>query len=344
MRSSVERAIEIVMAGAAVWVPPPPGLTRLAARRTALAGEIFSRREREVERAQALHFDRGPGRDLAPGASPLFRIAEEMVDELRSRLQGDAWRSGIVAGLLATVDARLPTAAIEYMDRPDFDEAKRVLAVSALDTWSRRCGNYALFYDALRPLLGGDGITTLIDIASGSGGFPLALAALVPKSHLVRIIATDSRPEYLAVGRSRARSAGLANIEFRVLDAARLGQHEINEGNEGGDVDVITCTQSLHHLGAGGVAVLLAEALRVARRGIFFVDLSRALSLAVATGAVSLLAGLHRSFLHDATVSARKAFVPEELALIARCVPGGDQLEAFFLPPGFVVLRSRVTA
>ena len=38
----------------------------------------------------------------------------------------------------------------------------------------------------------------------------------------------------------------------------------------------------------------------------------------------------------------RRSFVPAELRLIARCVPGGESLEAFYLAPGFVALRTKL--
>ena len=62
----------------------------------------------------------------------------------------------------------------------------------------------------------------------------------------------------------------------------------------------------------------------------------------VLLGAVSFVAARDKAFFHDATLTIRKCFVPEELALVARCAPGGEALEASFFPPGFNLLRTRV--
>lgn len=80
--------------------------------------------------------------------------------------------------------------------------------------------------------------------------------------------------------------------------------------------------------------------MRNARRGILFVDTARSLTNLCAVGPAAFLGSRDRAQLHDGTVSIRKSFVPEELWLLARCVPGGERLEAIFLPPGHVALRS----
>ena len=80
-----------------------------------------------------------------------------------------------------------------------------------------------------------------------------------------------------------------------------------------------------------------------AARGVLFIDPVRALSRLVGTGAVSLLATGNMRFVHDGVVSIRKCFVPSEMRLLARLAPLGESLDAFYLPPGFVVLRSRLS-
>jgi SAM-dependent methyltransferase len=144
------------------------------------------------------------------------------------------------------------------------------------------------------------------------------------------------RPEYLAIGRERAARAGLTNIEFRLIDALAL-----DKALKPGEVDIVTSTFSLHHFGPGPAALIVSQAARHARRGILFIDLARAVFVAVTIGAGNLFTP-DRGYAHDAWVSARKAFVPEELQLIARCAPFGERLSAFYLSPGYAVLRSPV--
>jgi 2-polyprenyl-3-methyl-5-hydroxy-6-metoxy-1,4-benzoquinol methylase len=323
----LDLAWQRVAARATRLVPPPLGLTRLAAPRACVVDAVFERRRADVERAQQQYLD---GR----GTAALEEVASSLLDEARvemRRAHGSWW-----ARIATELDAALPNGALEHMDDPAFDERERTSAIRDLDLWNRRAGSYAVFASALRPLLGARSEpTTVLDLASGHGGFALALASLA-KEHgwRLRIIASDLRAEYVAIGRRRAAEAGL-DVEFRVVDALHLSASVAP-----GEVDVITCTQSLHHFGARGVVVLVAEALRHARRGILFVDLARAVSGLAAVGAVTGIF-TNRTYFHDATVSVRNAFVPEELALLARCAPGGDRLSAFLLPPMFAALRSQ---
>ena len=56
---------------------------------------------------------------------------------------------------------------------------------------------------------------------------------------------------------------------------------------------------------------------------------------------LAAVVGYDRYFLHDAVVSIRKGFVPEELGLLAALVPGGDMLSAYVRQPSFSGLRTR---
>jgi ubiquinone/menaquinone biosynthesis C-methylase UbiE len=62
--------------------------------------------------------------------------------------------------------------------------------------------------------------SVVADVGAGPGFFALPLARAVPRG---RVIATDIRPEYLSVLRERAAAAHVANVETRVVDAAKPG-------------------------------------------------------------------------------------------------------------------------
>jgi SAM-dependent methyltransferase len=335
MRTKIEEVLGQVTSRIADILPPPPGLTRLSPVRSQIADEIFARRQREIEHQQRRYLEGAEG-----AADDLARIARELISELRarttdSRITGErAW-----VRLANQLDRRLPTEEEELLDDASLSEEERTALLRTLDRENRKRGAYTRFLGALTPLLGAPSSQplTVLDLASGHGGFPLFLASASELAgHRLRIIASDRRAEYVAIGRERAARAGLSNVEFRVIDALAL-QDELEEG----EVDIITSTLSLHHLGPGPVALLLCQALRLARRGILFIDLARALFVALTVGAGNLFVR-DRAYAHDAWVSARKAFVPEELKLIARCAPMGDRLEAFYLSPGYAVLRSAV--
>jgi 2-polyprenyl-3-methyl-5-hydroxy-6-metoxy-1,4-benzoquinol methylase len=327
------------MAARAVQFTPVPPLYRaLSTIRARLVDIIAKERRREIARVHAAWTrTKNGGRDGAgEPMAELTELAEELVLELRRRTHENADTS--LARLAAHLDARLPTHQVEYMDRKDFSKQSRSTTLSEIDRWNRNFGSYVVFYDLLRPLLKTSSKTvSILDIASGHGGFPLALAELCEDAPSVRIIASDIRPEYLEEGRKRAREAGLSQVKFVELDALAMAGSE-----RARQVDIVTCTQALHHFSAGSVALLLGNAIQVARRGILFVDLSRTVSGFVAFNALGWLGGLDGVFHHDAVLSMRRAFVPEELALIARCVPGNENIEAFYVSPGFAVLRTIV--
>ena len=317
-RSIAEESLQKLLARASLLVPEPPALARLSRLRGRLADELLFRRRHELARARLA----GPG--------SIAQIAESLVAEHRRAMSERAGEAGW-ARIALRIDERLPTDEAEYMDRPEIDEQRRTAIVMAVHRWSRRFGSYAHFADALSPLLSSDS-TSVLDLASGHGGFPLALGRLTGRGRRLRVIASDVRPEYVELGRRRARDEG---VEFRVVDAFHLG------ASFGvGEIDVITCTQSLHHFGVGGVATLLGEAIHHARRGVLLIDLARSVSRLLLVGAAAL-GTLDRAILHDTALSFRKAFVTEELRLIAACVPGGESVEALYLPPGFVALRTR---
>jgi 2-polyprenyl-3-methyl-5-hydroxy-6-metoxy-1,4-benzoquinol methylase len=315
-------------------VPPAYGLSRLGPIRAAAAREALAARTGAL--AEAHRLLRGGDEGLeSPGARALAQVAGEAVDEMRRIVVERASSNGLL-GALARLDARLPTDRTEHVDDPSFEEHRRVAAIRSLDRLNRALGSYVRFLDALDPLLDGAG-TTVLDLASGHGEFALALDRLARQSgKRLRVVVSDIRAEYMEIGRRHAAALGASSVSFRVVDAFRLG-----DALRPGAVDVITCTQSLHHFGAGGTAVLLASAVRYARRGVLFIDTARSLASLATVGTAALIGSRDRAQFHDGTVSIRKSFVPEELWLISRCVPGGEGLEAFFLPPGHVAIRSR---
>jgi 2-polyprenyl-3-methyl-5-hydroxy-6-metoxy-1,4-benzoquinol methylase len=274
--------------------------------------------------------------DRAAGREAFGAIAERLVCELRARVV-DRSPPTTLTGIAARLDARLPTDTLEHIDDPAFPEARRTAAIRRLDGLNRLLGSYVRFADALEPLLPADLPATVLDIASGHGGFAIALARLArDRGRPLRVIASDLRAEYLDLGRRRAAAEGV-DVEFRVVDA-----FAIDASFAPGEIDVVTCTQTLHHFGPAMAAGLIAESVRVARRGILFVDALRSLQSLLLLGALTFLGSLDAAFCHDAVVSIRKSFVPEELSLVARCAPGGEALDAFFLPPGFAALRTPV--
>lgn len=265
----------------------------------------------------------------------LDRLAERAFAGMRQRVGAVAQSTNWAVACSATLDAWWSSAqALEYLDDPHLDPEKRLSIVSRLDGMNAMLGSYALFFEYLMPLLSKDRRTKVLDLAAGHGGFALAAAALAERTGCaVSVVASDIKREYLDLGARRARSAGL-DVRFHVQDALDLSNLEA------GEYDVVTCTQSLHHFRPGQVAVMFAEAARVARRGVLFIDGARSALNAMAVVGFGLIAYRDSAFAHDALISFRRFFVPEELDLLARLSPWGASASAQWIPPAHCLLRT----
>jgi SAM-dependent methyltransferase len=305
---------------------------------------LESSRKTACERALASHAN--DARRLAPlldagqpaARKELARIAERALGEMRRDARAIAAGQGVSRRLLANVHAWwADTRAEEYLDDPDFDPELRVRVLSHLDAMNDVLGSYQLFFDAVRPLLRPRGRTSILDLAAGHAGFSLEAARIAQREGLeLRLVASDVKSEYLEIGAAAARAEDL-EVSFLLQDALDLSNLER------GAYDVITCTQSLHHFPAGLVAVMLSEALRVAGRGVVFVDGCPSLIGAAAIGSLCLFRYGDRAFAHDAVVSFRRFFAPEELELMTRLTARGERAEVKVLAPAYTLVRAVTT-
>ncbi|HEX9619837.1 MAG TPA: methyltransferase domain-containing protein [Polyangiaceae bacterium] len=261
-------------------------------------------------------------------------LATDALAEMRGRVAELAARAPIPT-CAATFDRWWRGGGPEYLDDPALDRSIRVRILSHLDALNQLMGSYRLFFDCVRPFAGAGGPTRVLDLATGHGGFALALVELAREQGLrLEVTASDIMPEYLELGhRSAARRA--LPVHFRVQDALDL--MSVPEGS----FDVITCTQSLHHFTAGQVALMFAQACRVAARGVVFIDGARSLLNATMIGGLGLCVYRDAAFTHDAWVSFRRFFLVEELALLGRLCPWARQARSRWCPPGHCVLEYR---
>lgn len=141
---------------------------------------------------------------------------------------------------------------------------------------------------------------TLLDIGSGLGDLP-ARARDRAKAHDVelRTFGLDIAPELAAASAPRVDSAVCA-------DALRLPFADDS-------VDVVTCSQLLHHFpGTSGVE-LLREMNRVARARVVVSDLRRSWTAAGGLWVASFPLLFHPVSRHDGVVSVLRGFTPGEL-------------------------------
>ncbi len=291
---------------------------------------IGSRRARADELGAAIEAGEPGARDR------LAELADAALAELRADVRARAASAGLLQRLVAETDARWADCAEgEYLDDPALDEALRQRIMRDLDSLNGLLDAYEVFLDHLLPLAASGRTTRVLDLAAGHGGFPLAAAREARERGLeLRFTASDLKREYLDLGAEIAAREQLP-VEFRVQDALDLSNLEH------GAYDVITCTQSLHHFSPGLVTLMFRAAARAAARGVVFLDGCRSALVGVALAGVGLTRFRNRAFAHDAWVSTRRFYVPEELDLLARLGSWGDAVEARWVPPGYCLLRLR---
>ena len=322
-RALVDRGLEHLIRGLGRLEVSPPGRAALGRHRAPLIHELVAER---VPKWRTLC--EGVAHKDASAIAAFDVCAQEVLDALRRSRPTD-----VVGAAAYFADRVLYRNEEEWLDDPSFDERERVHLLATLDRFNEHLGSYASWGRLVRPLVDASPQRPahVVEIAAGHGAFSLWLARELGEA--ARITATDLRPEYLALARSQAEVLGVA---LRTLDATDLSPLE-----EAG-VDVLTCTQSLHHFPPGLVSRFIGEAARVARAGVCFIDAERS-ALAVALVSPLMLAyGRSYALFHDAAASLRRMYTAEELALLARFAPGVPahaRIEWGRVWPGFAYVR-----
>jgi len=156
---------------------------------------------------------------------------------------------------------------------------------------------------------------TILDVATGGGDVPTAVAAWAARAGIaVRIAAVDRHPTI-------ARLAGAATASCGAVTVIRADARALPFRDA--SVDVCLCSLALHHLTPDEGLALIGALNRVARIGFLVVDLLRS---AGGYGGVWLLTRLssNRLIRHDGPLSVRRAPSWEEYRRLAAAagIPG----------------------
>ena len=142
---------------------------------------------------------------------------------------------------------------------------------------------------------------TLLDVGTGLGDIPCR----------ARSFAAEKGIDLTTVGLDS------------VLELARASRHAVNIAVRGDalhlpfadrSVDIVMCSQVLHHFVAAAAARLLREMDRVARVRVVVSDLRRSWIAAAGLWLVSFPLGFHAVSRHDGVVSVLRGFTREELS------------------------------
>ena len=151
----------------------------------------------------------------------------------------------------------------------------------------------------LLPSLGPRG--TLLDVGTGLADIPLAARERARKQGVALVVLGVDGAESLS--RRAARTLdGSACADVRDLPFADAS------------VDLVTCSQLLHHFEDGEIPRVLRELDRVARGHVIVSDLRRSWLAACGFWLVSWPLGFHRVTRHDGVLSVLRGFTAAELS------------------------------
>lgn len=163
------------------------------------------------------------------------------------------------------------------------------------------------------------------------GGMHAALAEIEPALAEVPHCATlldvgTGTADIPATARARAASRGIAlrTIGYDLAEPLVRRHRRRNDSVVRGDalclpfrdhsVDIVMCSQVLHHFRETDALTLIAEMNRVARVRVVISDLRRSWFAAGGLWLASFVLGFHSVSRHDGVVSIMRGFVPAELA------------------------------
>ena len=203
--------------------------------------------------------------------------------------------------------------AVELLDQLGHDPAELAANLQDIRTVNRVAGGTAIVLRHLPGLVSrvpqGRPVE-MLDLATGSGDIPRALAAWAARNgHPLRLTVSDLSPEILA--QARHTLADVPDVSFTVCDAREVPLPERS-------FDVVLCSLALHHFTPGEAVQVLREMDRLSRTGFILNDIRRCLAGFVAAWAASHIATRNRLTRHDMPLSVLRAYTPHELRALLR--------------------------
>lgn len=206
---------------------------------------------------------------------------------------------------------------IELLDDPLADPAIALRSLRDVALSNRLFGGVNAVLSEIRPVLHdarARGITlSLLDVGTGLGDIP-ARAVREAQQFGVTLRTYGLEVSHgLATGCRAGAGTAIAGSALALPFADR-------------SIDIVTCSQVLHHFEAREADMLLAEMQRVARVRVIVADIRRAWLAAAGLWLASFALGFHPISRHDGVVSVFRGFRREELAVRIRAVTGRDAI------------------
>jgi ubiquinone/menaquinone biosynthesis C-methylase UbiE len=195
---------------------------------------------------------------------------------------------------------------VELLDLADTPDGVRAAAMRDLERSNRMFGGRLAVHRAARAQLAPLGAgSVVLDVATGTGDIPAALRA---RYRDIFFTGLD--------GSTALASAAASRLDAAVAgDALRLPFRDRS-------VDLVICSQALHHFFGDDARRLVAELHRVARRGVVLADLRRSPFAAAGFWIAATALRFHPVTRADGVTSVFRGFTADELRDLVRGVTG----------------------
>lgn len=197
----------------------------------------------------------------------------------------------------------------EILDDPGVDADVRRRSQSDVARSNRVLGGLRAVRRVVRGALPSSGRFSLLDVGTGLADIPRSLCAdAAARGIELTTIGVDGAASLL----SEARACLNLPVCAQAL-ALPFSDRSI---------DVVICSQVLHHFADDEAVSLLRELHRVARKTVIIADLRRSFVAAMGFWLVSWPLGFHRVTRHDGVVSVLRGFTSRELRDLVRAATG----------------------
>lgn len=189
----------------------------------------------------------------------------------------------------------------EHLDNPDTTPALRERSLRDVRLANTVLGGANAVLSEVRRILPALGeSTTLLDVGTGLADIPLK----------ARTLATRADVRLFTIGLDEA--ASLAALSGALLNASVCGDAR-RLPFATASIDVVTCSQVLHHFEDHDIGFVLGEMHRVARRAVIVSDLRRSWLAVAGFWLVTWLLGFHPVSRHDGVISVLRGFTSGDL-------------------------------
>ena len=197
----------------------------------------------------------------------------------------------------------------ELMDRPQPVSAELESDLQSLRRLNRYFGSYGLIRTFLRCWLQPGGTYRILDLATASGDIPRMMVDWARKhSIILKIDAVDFQPSTLEI--ARKLSGEYPEINFLRGDA-RTFEDQLT-------YDFVHCSLALHHFSELDAVRILRQMSALSHDKVLVSDLERSLFTRWSVWLLTTLIFREPMTIHDARLSARRAFSYRELETLAQ--------------------------